>query len=220
LTHGRGFGCNAYQIFGGAQLSHYDAISLGLSIFGLGINIVLALASSEWRAMHKFIVNLGHAFGFCLIGIGLFVLFISIIPSSWGHSMWPKVLMIAGVILFVGGAIWQFTSAGNAQATVAHSAIQAGEMLMPLNNDPNHVTGMSIVGSGQGDAAAEIVSKGLPGQPSTGADIRTIVGPGQSGTGLSVTQTGPGTGLRVIQTGPGVGLRSTVIVGPNGTEHQ
>ena len=205
MTHGRGFGCYARQILGGILLSHYDATTLGLSIFGLGINIVLALVSLEWRTIHKFIVNLGHASGFCLIGIGLYMLFLGIIPPSWGLSMWPKVSMIAGVIFFIGGAIWQFTSAGIAQTS---------------NNDPNHVTGLNIVGNSQGGVAAEIVSNGLPGQPSVGADIRTVVGPGQSVTGVNVTQTGPGTGLRVIQTGPGVGLRSTVIVGPNGTENK
>ena len=201
-------------------LSRCELISASLSVVGIGINLVLGLVSPDWRAMHRFIANLGHAFGVVLIWIGLYMLFLGIIPPSWGLSMWPKVSMIAGVIFFIGGAIWHFTSAGTAQTSVANPGISAGEMPMPLNNDPSHVTGMTIVGDGQGGAAAEISSKGLPGQPSTGADIRTIIGPGQSGTGLSVTQTGPGTGLRVIQTGPGVGLRSTVTVGPNGTENK
>jgi hypothetical protein len=84
----------------------------------------------------------------------------------------------------------------------------------PFSN--GSVTGHEIIGNGQGGAAEEIISNGLPGQPSVGADISVTGQPGQNVTGLQVIQTGPGIGLRVIQNGPGVGLRSTVTVGtPN-----
>jgi hypothetical protein len=102
--------------------------------------------------------------------------------------MRPSAIVLATVVLF------QTVGAGNAQC---------------VPTDPNCVTGWAITGNNQGGPTAQILSNGLPGQPSIGADITTVIGPGQSGVGVSVTQTGPGTGLRVIQTGPGVGLRST-----------
>lgn len=77
------------------------------------------------------------------------------------------------------------------------------------------VVGAEIVGNNQRGAAAEVISNGLPGQPSIGLDVSATGAPGQSVTGLRVIQNGPGTGLRVIQNGPGIGVRSTVTVGPD-----
>jgi hypothetical protein len=98
--------------------------------------------------------------------------------------------------LLVGGAIWQFSSAGEAQTTAPNSG--------------GSITGAEIIGNNQGGPAAEIQSNGTVGNPSVGADITANGQPGQSVTGLRVIQSGPGTGLRVIQNGPGVGMRVTV----------
>lgn len=76
----------------------------------------------------------------------------------------------------------------------------------PLKPEAGSVTGVSIVGNSQGGVAAEIIGNGQHGAAS---EIDANGYPGQSVTGLSVTQIGPGTGLRVVQTGPGTGLRIT-----------
>jgi hypothetical protein len=133
--------------------------------------------------------------------------------ANAGEAAMSIRLLISGI---VGAAsamftVWMLTLASTAQT---NSSLSSKVLPMPNNDDSKHVIGHEIIGNNQGGAAVEIQSNGSPGQPSTGADLKTIIPPGQSGTGLKVIQNGPGTGLKVIQTGPGVGLRSTVIVGP------
>jgi hypothetical protein len=80
----------------------------GLLIAGF----VLALVSSEWRAVHKTAVTVCRMAGFILIGTGLYVLALGVVPATWGVGMLPKVSMVVGAILLVGGAIWHFASTG------------------------------------------------------------------------------------------------------------
>jgi hypothetical protein len=175
-------------------MSTLDKIMLGLTLLGLGLNIVLALLPAEWRETHKTAVKIGHMVGFILFGVGIYVLVLSLIPAVWGESMWPKVSMVIGGILLVGGAIWQMSGPSKAQISAS-------------DDTSKHVTGATIAGNSQGGPAATVSATGLPGQtaPVVGAEINATGCPGQNVTGLHVTQTGPGTGLHVTATSDGSG---------------
>ena len=80
------------------------------------------------------------------------------------------------------------------------------------------VVGLDIENSG-GGTGMEINSHGTPSAPSVGAVISATGIPGQSVTGVRVTQNGPGTGMRVVQTGPRVGMR-VVVTAPKDPSQQ
>jgi len=186
----------------------FDVVGTSIGIIGLGLNIILWLVPPEWRSEHRTIIGFGYPFGFFLFGLGFYMLLLRLIPIPWSESMLPKASMIVGLILLVGGGVAHFISTGS---------VMAQNLPGPSGSQLDHVTGLSIVGNGQGGPAAEIISGGgTQSAPSVGMDLNTVAKPGQSVTGVGVIQKGPGTGLRVIQTGPGVGLRSTATVGGDG----
>ena len=139
-------------------------------------------------------------------------------------SMENQVMIQQRIVLGVIGAIFGALTVlsigemvrpfGVKAQSVSNQTYKDESTPMVTDNDPNSVTGTTIIGNNQGGAAAEVLSSGSPGQPSVGMDITASGTPGQNVTGLKVIQNGPGTGLKVIQNGPGVGVRSTVIVGP------
>ena len=198
-------------------MSSLDKINLGLSLSGIGITFVLSLLPDEWRKVHKTVVTIGYMIGGIFIGVGIFLFFLST-PAALppGVTMLPKASMVLGCILFIGGAIWQFSPSGNAQiitAVPSHTAISAAQDApgeLTETGRTSQATGVEITGNSQGGPAAEVIGNG---QGGVASEVRVSGCPGQSVTGLRVTQNGPGTGLSVVQTGPGVGMRVVVGIG-------
>ncbi|HMN70853.1 MAG TPA: hypothetical protein PKA55_03165 [Rhodoblastus sp.] len=184
-------------------MSKIEIVSTALSVIGIGLNFVLGLVSAEWRDAHKRLVSLGNWVGLGLIGLGFYLFLFAIFGEMEGWSMLPKISILIGAVLLVGGAIALFISPTKA---VEGKAMDNKEAQAP-------VVGVDIQGHGQVGAAVEIVSTGTKDAPSLGGESTVHVQPGQSAIGTRVIQSGPGTGMRVIQNGPGVGFRSTVIVG-------
>lgn len=182
-------------------MGKYDTAMLALALIGLALNILLGLLPENWRAVHRKAVIAGHLLGFLLLGVGAYVLLLVAIPPEWGSSLGPKISIVIGAILLVGGIIWQFASSSGAQTTAPKF-------------ENNSVTGMTIQGNSQGDPAAEFSATGSHNQaaPPVGLDINAVGGPGQSVTGLRIIQNGPGTGLKVTVggSGPATGVRVNV----------
>ena len=65
--------------------------------------------------MHKRAVVVGHVIGFQFIGLAAYLFLLGVTPDSWSSGMLPKVSMVLGGILLVGGIIWQLSSPGRAQ---------------------------------------------------------------------------------------------------------
>lgn len=172
-------------------------LSLALTVIGLALNLLVGLMSAEWRAMHRKIVYAGHMFGFVLLGLGLYMLVLVAIPPHWTLTMLPKISMVVGAVLLVGGAIWQFVPA------------------MAQTSSDNSVTGMTVEGNGQGSAAADVSVTGSTNQsvPPVGLDVNAVGAPGQSVTGLKIIQRGPGTGLKITVGGDGSATGARVTVG-------
>lgn len=189
-------------------MSPVEATSIALGVIGIGLNIYLALISPEWRDTHKSIVSLGHWIGLALIGIGAYLLLYALIPSMQGDPMFPKVSILFGVILAVGGMMALFVSPSKSQGGPSKATGDRPEQAV---QEP--VVGLDVYGNGQSGPALDIQSNGTPSAPSIGSESTVYAQPGQSAIGTRVIQNGPGTGMRVIQNGPGVGFRSTVIVG-------
>ena len=127
----------------------------------------------------------------------------SAVEGSMPIRVQNTLLALFGAVLGASILVWAgylFRDTARAQTTTVEQNVP---------NSDKSVTGLKIEGNNQGGAAAEIVNSG----GGTGADINVVGSPGQSLTGLHVTQSGPGTGLRIIQNGPGVGLRVGVTVG-------
>lgn len=145
------------------------------------------------------------------------------LTTSQGVSMNVRnvVLGLVGGVVGMVGTIWVgyiFSDfRAEAQSNFPSSAVgdtTSENKTIPTQNTAP-VIGLKIIGDNQGADAATIISSGTPDQPSNGADIDVMATPGESATGLSVTQSGPGTGLRVIQNGPGTALHVRVQAGPS-----
>jgi len=148
--------------------------------------------------------------------IGAVVIAGTWIMSSYvaGQPLWSRIvfgLLFWGVLGVSLNEV--FMRVGDAQTIVPSTPPNIGGP--PLANSPDHVTGMSIIGNGQGGPAAEVSVTGTQNQrsPPVGLDVNAVAGPGQSATGLSVTQTGPGTGLKVTVGGDGPSTGARVTVG-------
>ena len=76
------------------------------------------------------------------------------------------------------------------------------------------IIGLNIEGKDQGRPAAEIISQGTAEHSSIGAEVDVSPAPGQSATGVRISQTGLGTGARVVQSGLGKGLKISVRIPP------
>lgn len=176
--------------------------STAIAVLGLSLNLLLGLLSEEWRAMHRKTVLAGHSLGFILLGVGIYMLVLAMIPPEWEHPMLPRISIVLGAILLVGGLVWQFSRPLGAEP-------------MPPKTG-NSITGMTINGNNQVGPAADVSLTGNSnlGPNPVGLDINAIGNPGQNVTGLQVNQNGLGTGLRVTVDRPGTGVRVNVGTKP------
>ncbi|MBI5110449.1 MAG: hypothetical protein HZA68_00570 [Rhodovulum sp.] len=156
--------------------------------FFLGLGLALILRFIQWAvpAMPKSV-------GWSGIIAGIIVVLAEFLEPSMKPPLSSVILFLIAAICLGGSFHFYVQRSAKAQT-------------MPDTQDRSHIVGMKIEGQHQGGAAAKIVNSG----PNPALDINAVGAPGQSVTGLSVTQTGPGTGLRIIQTGPGTGVRVTV----------
>lgn len=172
----------------------------GLAIVGLALNIVLSLLPSEWRAVHKRAVLVGHLGGLTLLGIGLYMIALSAIPPGWSATMGPKISIVLGVILLVGGLIWQFASPSAAARSaglvpgMGNNNTLYGNVHPPasIGNGntivgPTDDKGNTIIRSGPGGLAIGSGAKAGPGGVSIGAGAGNTMGDVTGNKGI-VTQ--------------------------------
>lgn len=90
--------------------------ALALAIVGIAVNVIFGLIPNEWRAMHKRAVLWGRLGGFALLGVGLYMLLLSVIPPEWGVPMIARISIVVGAILLAGGLIGEFAPVSRAQS--------------------------------------------------------------------------------------------------------
>ena len=110
-------------------------------VFGAGMTIWCAFIDDEWRSNHRALVAAGKMVGCVLMLLPVYLLLIGLLPSDLGDSMWPKVSMVLGAALLIGGAIWQFSTHRPTLGEVPGSAAHNSPILAPDNK--------GIVTSGQ-----------------------------------------------------------------------
>jgi hypothetical protein len=113
-------------------VKQFEIFSLALTVVGLAVTILLGLITEEWRAKHIGVVEIGRSLGIVLLGIGIYLLIISFLPIGWNQNMiYPKISMVVGAILLIGGGIWHFVAPSNAQNGIPAQPENQTEKSMP-----------------------------------------------------------------------------------------
>lgn len=108
---------------------------------GHAVSLVLYFTPPKWFEMRTAASDFGLNFGFVLLGTALFMLITLLFPEGWGQTVIPRIVVILGASLFLGGLAWQFlgtnTEPARAQspATPGCSNSVGGNNSGPLTNN-------------------------------------------------------------------------------------
>lgn len=106
------------------MISNIEMAGLAFAVVGIALNIIFGLVTDEWRAMHKRATTWGRMAGFALLGVGLYMFALSLIPFDGAMAMISRISIVLGVVLLTGGIIGLFVPITRAQTAMPYADLE------------------------------------------------------------------------------------------------